>query len=113
MKIDFQNRKTRFVQVLYDHTLPVLLELGCDSNSVVRQIFKELTFQIIHWQTSRTKESFILQHIMVSAHITSRRCSHRVWIHSPRSSVINTLSFRPDRTTSVVHILKLERYRED
>ncbi|XP_063679382.1 DNA-dependent protein kinase catalytic subunit-like isoform X2 [Bolinopsis microptera] len=52
------------IKVLYDHTLPVLLELGCDSNSVVRQIFKELTFQIIHWQTSRSKDSFILHHIM-------------------------------------------------
>ena len=54
-----------YLQALYDHSLPVLLELGCDSNTVVRQIFSELTYQMIHWETSRAQESTILPHIMV------------------------------------------------
>jgi DNA-dependent protein kinase catalytic subunit len=40
---------------LLKHIFPTLMNLGCDSDVLVRQLFEPLVLQIVHFQTSRQK----------------------------------------------------------
>lgn len=42
------------MDMLYKHLFPALLQLGCDVETVARQLFEPLTLQTIHWFTKNT-----------------------------------------------------------
>lgn len=37
---------------LFEKVMLPLVQLGCDSNEVVRQLFNPLVFQIVHWYSN-------------------------------------------------------------
>eukprot|EP00116_Pleurobrachia_bachei_P014853 sb/3475115/ len=53
------------IKELYDHGLPLVLQLGCDSNTVVRELYRTLSLQLVHWHSSGDTQPYILSHILV------------------------------------------------
>lgn len=40
---------------IMNYVFPIIINLGCDSDVLVRQLFEPLVLQIIHYQTNRQK----------------------------------------------------------
>lgn len=64
-----KNKET--FEKLFRTLISTLIQLGCDSDELIRQIFNEFIFQLIHWYTSREKllsyeSKILIETLMVS-----------------------------------------------
>lgn len=61
--------KQQQLKMLFKKVLLPIIELGCDSNDVVRQLFNPLVFQIVHWYSGpmqlMSKETSILIDVLM------------------------------------------------
>ena len=81
--------------MLYKHVLPVMLGLGCDADPIVKELFRELTFQIIHWQTGQEgKNSSVLDAIMVHRRLNIEQ---QFTFLVPKSTIIKLRAIVSDR----------------
>lgn len=70
--MSYDKSRTTF-EKLFRYLITPLIQLGCDSDELIKQIFNEFIFQLIHWYTSREKLKSFESEILIETLMVSYR----------------------------------------